>query len=98
MCFPAVTFSRTQRGRYEQRPYHSRWGDGQELSAEEFGQLQQLYADNAVTVPLASGELVVVNNFRWTHGREKYEGDRDILVMMSKAVQRETRYPPAGML
>ena len=79
---------------YPKRPYHARWGDGEELTDGEFQSLSDLYAEHAVTVPLASGELVVVNNFRWTHGRDSYEGERDILVMMSKAVTRQTQFQP----
>ena len=79
---------------YGERPYHARWGDGADLSDAELATLSGLYSVNADTVPLETGELVVINNFRWTHGRRPYSGPRDILVMMSRSVQRRTAYAP----
>ena len=76
------------------RPYHSRWGDGQELSSEELAELAVLYWTHSVAVPVQSGEMVLVNNFWWTHGRMPYSGARDLLVVMARDVARQTDFTP----
>lgn len=78
-----------------QRPYHSRWGNGQELSTEELDELTGLYASHSVTIPLQSGEAVIANNFRFTHGRLPYSGPRELLVVMAADVPRHTKHVPA---
>lgn len=78
---------------YHERPYHSRWGDGTELSQDEFDALSGCYDKYSVAIPVRTGEVLIVNNFRWTHGRRAYSGHRDILVVMSKSVTRCTRHP-----
>eukprot|EP00935_MAST-01C_sp_MAST-1C-sp1_P000799 g799.t1 len=56
-------------------PYHSRWGDGSEFSSEEMA---------------VFWDLVVLDNFRWCHGRTPYEGKRELYVAMSQPVARST--------
>ena len=79
-------------------PLHARWGDGTELSRSEVAALAALHSSTTVDeveLELEAGDLVVVNNFRWCHGRTPYEGDeRDVLVAMSEPVARRTRFVP----
>ena len=76
---------------------HTRWGSGEEFSAEELAAFRAVVERHTEEVDLATGDLVVLDNFRWTHGRAPYEGDRRLLVCMSEAQPRETAHIPLGL-
>ena len=75
---------------YDERPFHSRWGDGTELTDEELLELTSLYEKFSKTIPLKTGQLIVLNNFWWGHGRKPYCStlSRKLLVVMSSLVNR----------
>jgi hypothetical protein len=70
-------------------PYHTRWGDGSEFSAPEVAAFQELH-EPSEEFDLAAGDMVVLNNFRWSHGRTAYDSadDREVWVVMSDPVSR----------
>ena len=79
-------------------PYHSRWGDGSEFSSEEMAAFNELHQTSySEELELVSGDMVVLDNFRWCHGRSPYEGNRELFVAMSRPVGRTTAYTPAGV-
>jgi hypothetical protein len=79
-------------------PYHSRWGDGSEFSSEEMSAFNELHQTSyAEELELVSGDMVILDNFRWCHGRSPYEGNRELFVAMSRPVGRTTAHTPAGV-
>ncbi|MET7707308.1 TauD/TfdA family dioxygenase [Micromonospora sp. NPDC005413] len=64
-------------------PRNAYFGDGEVIDDEVVRLIGDLYRDNSVRFPWRSSDVLVVDNFLATHGREPFEGDRRILVAMS---------------
>ncbi|MFC0003437.1 TauD/TfdA family dioxygenase [Micromonospora siamensis] len=64
-------------------PRNAYFGDGEPIPDEVATGLRELYREHAVSVPWQRGDVLVVDNFLATHGREPFSGDRQILVAMS---------------
>lgn len=80
-----------------QRTYHCVWADGVELSAAELDELRGVHEACTVRLPLAAGEVLVLDNLRVAHGRTPYGGaaQRRMGLMLSELVGREAhRAPP----
>ncbi|KAK3252187.1 hypothetical protein CYMTET_11105 [Cymbomonas tetramitiformis] len=71
-----------------QRPVHARWGDGTELEQHELEELRRIHNSSVQEVQLESGDMVILDNMCWTHGRSPYKGKREIFVSMSPLVER----------
>lgn len=67
----------------EDYPYHTFFGDGEEISTEIIEVLRQAYLAEQVTFEWQSGDLLLVDNISVSHGRESYEGDRRVLTAMT---------------
>ncbi|SFN31431.1 Taurine dioxygenase, alpha-ketoglutarate-dependent [Pseudonocardia ammonioxydans] len=59
------------------------FGDGTPIGWDLVDQIQQAYAANAVREPWRSGDLLIVDNIRTAHGRDPYEGPRELLVALA---------------
>lgn len=64
-------------------PRNAYYGDGEPIPDEVVTGIRELYRQHAVSVPWQRGDVLVVDNFLATHGREPFSGDRQILVAMS---------------
>ncbi|WP_353901924.1 TauD/TfdA family dioxygenase [Micromonospora harpali] len=64
-------------------PRNAYHGDGSPIDDEVVAGIRDLYREHAVSVPWQRGDVLVVDNFLATHGREPFSGDRQILVAMS---------------
>ena len=81
------------------RTYHCVWADGEELSAAELAELRGVHEECTVRLPLAAGDVLVLDNLRVAHGRTPYGGatPRRMGLMLSELVGREAhRTPPAA--
>ncbi len=54
---------------YEQRPLHMTFGDDSEISREEIQQWIDLYDDFGMPIDWNEGDVGVICNYRWAHGR-----------------------------
>jgi hypothetical protein len=82
----------------DEQPYTSRWGSGEEFCDDDIVAIGELIEAHSQVVDLRSGDLVILDNRRWGHGREPYDGGpREILVAMSTAVQRRTVHVPGEL-
>ena len=82
----------------DEQPYTARWGSGEDFEDADIRDLGDLIASHSQTVDLRSGDLVILDNRRWGHGREPYDGGpREILVAMSPPVTRRTDHVPPGL-
>jgi alpha-ketoglutarate-dependent taurine dioxygenase len=68
-------------------PFNTRFGDSSPIGPEVIRLLNEVYAKNTVCEPWQSGDLLLVDNFRTSHGREKFEGPREVLVAMAEPVR-----------
>lgn len=75
-------------------PLHSQWGDGSEFMEEELAALRAA-VDGAECVRqrLEPGDVIVVDNFRFAHGRLPFSGPRKHVALMSEDVPRGIAAP-----
>jgi alpha-ketoglutarate-dependent taurine dioxygenase len=68
-------------------PFNTRFGNGEEISAEVVNLLGEIYDQHTRREPWRSGDLLVVDNIRTAHSREAFTGPREVLVGMADAVR-----------
>ena len=66
-------------------------------SDDEINEIGELIDVHSESVELNTGDLVVLDNAKWGHGREPYDGERKILVAMSPPVPRRTTHVPGSL-
>lgn len=59
--------------------FNTQAGDGSPLTAAEVTGIEAAYAEVAVEVSLAAGDVLVLDNILTAHGRRAYRGRRDVL-------------------
>ncbi|HEX6810009.1 MAG TPA: TauD/TfdA family dioxygenase [Planctomycetota bacterium] len=74
-------------------PFSTRFGDGSAIGADVVHLINDAYEANAATEPWQSGDLMLVDNIRMAHARERFEGQREVLVAMSDPVKLADRAP-----
>lgn len=78
-----------QRIGYDRMPHAARWGDGTEVSSEDADEVVALYRRCALQTHWQQGDVMVIDNLRMAHGREPFEGERNVTVMMLDALSAE---------
>lgn len=63
-------------------PHHCTYSDGTEIPRHDILAIRQALRANAVAFPWHRGDLIVIDNFRVSHGRMPYRGQRKILTAM----------------
>ncbi len=63
-------------------PLDARFGDGSEITVDEIQLIKNSTWRNASFFPWKQGDLLILDNFMCMHGRNKYSGQRKILVAM----------------
>jgi len=72
----------------EQRPLHSLIGNGRELTEEEYDLMSRIQDEVEVAIPWThKGDLLVVDNFRFEHGRRPYDSFRKCVIHWGPAVE-----------
>lgn len=61
------------------------FGDGSEVSYEEYAEIRDAYKKNLVVFPYCKGDIVFLDNMLAGHGRKPYEGDRTIATAIIEA-------------
>jgi alpha-ketoglutarate-dependent taurine dioxygenase len=69
-------------------PFNTRFGNGDPIGADAVRAINEAYEANSVRERWQAGDLLLVDNVRTAHGREPFEGAREILVAMADAMQR----------
>ena len=67
-------------------PFNTRFGNGYALDADVVQLINEVYEASTAREPWQAGDLMLVDNVRTAHGRERFEGPREVLVAMSDAV------------
>jgi hypothetical protein len=68
-------------------PFNTRFGDGEPIGADVVELINGTYEANTVREPWEAGDLLLVDNIRMAHGREPFEGPREIVVGLADAVR-----------
>lgn len=63
-------------------PRHATYGDGEEISISELDQVRKAFASAAIDLEWRQGDVVVLDNMQFAHGRRKYAGDRRVLASL----------------
>ncbi|MEJ8277545.1 TauD/TfdA family dioxygenase [Pseudonocardia spirodelae] len=67
-------------------PFSTRFGDGSPVPEAVVDEINAAHDRHALRVPWADGDLLVVDNLRFAHGRDPYTGDRHVVVAMTDGV------------
>ncbi|MFC5655112.1 amino acid adenylation domain-containing protein [Streptomyces nogalater] len=64
----------------ERLPRHAYYGDGTPIPDEVIEEIRAVYRELAVSFPWRRGDVMLLDNMLACHGREPYQGDREVLV------------------
>ncbi len=65
-------------------PRNAYYGDGTEIESSVLDEIRAVYREGAVSFPWERGDILLLDNFLASHGREPYSGPRRILVAMAE--------------
>jgi len=68
-------------------PFTTRFGDGDAIGADVVQAINEAYEAKTAREPWQGGDLMLVDNVRTAHARERFEGQREVLVAMADALQ-----------
>ena len=72
----------------EDLPTNSYYGDGSPIEAGVLDDLRDIYRQETVRFPWKRGDILMLDNMLWAHGRAAFVGPRQILVGMSNPYSR----------
>ena len=64
-------------------PRNALYGDGTPLDPEDLAQIRAAYVANEIAFPWQAGDVILVDNEQFAHGRRPYSGARSVLVAMA---------------
>ena len=76
----------------ENLPYNTYFGDGEPIRDDVIAHIRQAYEKNTLKFLWQQGDVLLLDNMTFAHGRESYTGDRNIVVAM---VDKQTDQPAA---
>jgi alpha-ketoglutarate-dependent taurine dioxygenase len=65
-------------------PRNAFYGDGSSIESSILDEIRDVYERSAVTFPWHEGDILLLDNFLASHGREPFVGSRKILVAMAE--------------
>lgn len=66
-------------------PRHAYYGDGEALEPEVLAAIRAIYDEEKIAFPWGNGDLMLLDNMLYSHGRDPYDGPRKVLVAMAEA-------------
>ncbi|MBT0772977.1 TauD/TfdA family dioxygenase [Kineosporia sp. J2-2] len=67
----------------DELPRNALYGDGTPLAADDLGAIRSAYAAEEVATRWQAGDVMIVDNEQFAHGRRPYAGARSLLVAMT---------------
>jgi len=67
-------------------PFNTRFGNGDPVDPDTVQLINRVYDAHTAREQWQPGDLMLVDNIRTAHGRERFEGPREVLVAMADAV------------
>jgi alpha-ketoglutarate-dependent taurine dioxygenase len=64
-------------------PFNTRFGNGDPIGPDIVQLINEVYAEHTAREQWQSGDLMLVDNVRTAHGRERFLGPREVLVAMA---------------
>jgi alpha-ketoglutarate-dependent taurine dioxygenase len=80
---PAVRETLLSEFREDELPRNAFYGDGSAIETSILDEIRELYRQTAISFPWQQGDILMLDNFLASHGREPYLGPRKILVAMA---------------
>jgi Taurine catabolism dioxygenase TauD, TfdA family len=74
-------------------PFNTRFGDGGAIGADVVQVINEVYEAHTARERWQAGDLMLVDNVRTAHGRERFEGAREVLVAMADPALLADRSP-----
>ena len=68
-------------------PFNTEFGDGEPIGEDVVQTINDAYEANTVRESWQSGDLLLVDNVRTAHGRESFQGPREVVVAMADPVR-----------
>lgn len=68
----------------DELPRNAYYGDGSPLEDAVLDEIREVYREASVTFPWQKGDILMLDNFLASHGREPFKGPRKIVVAMSE--------------
>ncbi|WP_217606657.1 TauD/TfdA family dioxygenase [Chitinophaga sp. GbtcB8] len=68
----------------ENLPRNTFYADGSEIAVADLDRIRKAYQDAMFRFEWNKGDLLIMDNVNFTHGRDTYSGDRSLLVSMSE--------------
>jgi len=68
-------------------PFNTRFGNGDPIGADVIQVVDEVYERNTARERWQNGDLFLVDNVRTAHGRESFEGPREVLVALADAAR-----------
>jgi alpha-ketoglutarate-dependent taurine dioxygenase len=68
----------------DELPRNAFYGDGTPIDGGVLEEIREIYRQAAVSAPWQIGDVLLLDNFLASHGREPYDGPRKILVAMAQ--------------
>jgi len=68
----------------ERLPFSTAFGNGDPIDADIVHVINEVYEAHTVREPWQAGDLLVVDNVRAAHGREPFEGPREVVVALAQ--------------
>ena len=63
-------------------PRNCYYGDGTRIADEDMASILEVYRQLEVSFPWQRGDVMVLDNLLTAHGRNRFEGERQLLVTM----------------
>ncbi|TJZ54670.1 TauD/TfdA family dioxygenase [Streptomyces piniterrae] len=68
-------------------PFRTLYGDGETIPTDVVDTINKAYGVAGLTEPWQDGDLLMVDNLRMAHGRDPYEGDRQMVALFGDPVR-----------
>ena len=68
-------------------PFNTRFGNGDAIGADVVAAIDEVYEAHTARERWQAGDLMLVDNVRTAHGRDEFDGPREVLVAMADAVR-----------
>ncbi|HEX5708017.1 MAG TPA: TauD/TfdA family dioxygenase [Pyrinomonadaceae bacterium] len=73
----------------DELPRNAFYGDGTPIEGDVLADIRRVYNEAAVTFEWRAGDVLLLDNFLASHGREPFEGPRSVLVAMAELYTNE---------
>ena len=81
---PVVRESLLSQFKEEDLPRNAYYGDGSPIETSVLDEIRGIYQETAITFPWQKGDILMLDNFLASHGREPFVGPRKIVVAMAE--------------